>query len=145
MNARGHTNFVPWMYPIGPKNPLVKLNESDLTESTNCEHLWCGVGVTRVTAWMHSTELMWPRKVMVRSWCDCMHSRYKIDAIWYADLVWFRKSLHVVSVYTVHCTVGFIWRNLCLCLCAKVRKFTLRSQKNQHKVTLTSQSDFKSY
>ncbi len=23
MNARGHTNSVPWMYAIGPKNPLI--------------------------------------------------------------------------------------------------------------------------
>ncbi len=57
------------MCAIGPKNPLVKLNESDLTESANCVHSWHGVGVTRsgcdgvkswygvdVTACIHGTE-----------------------------------------------------------------------------------------
>ena len=34
---------------------LFKLNESDLTESTNCVHSWYGVGVTPV---IHGTELM---------------------------------------------------------------------------------------
>jgi hypothetical protein len=83
MNERSHTNSVPWMYAIGPKNPLVNLNESDLTESANCVHSWYGVGVT---AFIHGTEWMWLRKVMVRSWCDRVHS-------WYG-----------VFVYTVQCT-----------------------------------------
>ncbi len=49
-----------------PKNPLVKLNESDLTESANCVLSWYGVGVT---AFIHCTELMWPRAFMVRNFC----------------------------------------------------------------------------
>ncbi len=84
MNERSHINSVPWMYAIGPKNPLVNLNENDLTESANCVNSWYGVGVT---ALIHGTEWMWLRKVMVRSWCDRVHS-------WYG-----------VLVYTVQCTV----------------------------------------
>jgi hypothetical protein len=43
------------MYSIGPKDLLVKLNESDLTESTNCVHSWYGVDVTEC---IHGMELM---------------------------------------------------------------------------------------
>ena len=55
MNERGHTNSVLSMYAIGPKNPLVKLNKSDLTESANCVHSWYGVGVT---AFIHGGDDM---------------------------------------------------------------------------------------
>jgi hypothetical protein len=50
-------------------------------------HSWYGVSVT---AYIHGTELMWPRAFMVRSWCDSA------------------KSFHVVPVYTVQWQ--FIWR-----------------------------------
>jgi hypothetical protein len=33
------------------KNPLLKLNESDLTELINCIHSWYGVDVTSVHSW----------------------------------------------------------------------------------------------
>jgi hypothetical protein len=48
-------------------------------------------------------------------------------------------------IRSVHCTVEFIWRILCLCLRAKIRKFVLWSQKNLHKVTLNRQSHFRNY
>jgi hypothetical protein len=40
---------------ISPKDLLVKLDKSDLTESTNCVHSWYGVGVN---ACIHGTVLM---------------------------------------------------------------------------------------
>jgi len=96
MKDRGHTNSVPWMYAIG-------LNESGLTESTNCVHSWYGVGVTPV---IHGTELVWPRTFMVRSWCDRGHSWYEVDvtaSIHGTELVLFRKVIPRGSC--VHCTV----------------------------------------
>jgi len=103
MNARGHTKSVPWMYAIGPKNPLVKLNESDLTESTTCVHSWFRVGVT---ACIHGTRLMWPREVTARSWCDCVHSWYGVDAIWYAagqsHSMWFLCTLYCTLHRRIH-------------------------------------------
>ncbi len=106
MNERDHTNSVLWMYAIGPKNPLVNLNESDLTESTNCVYSWYGVGGT---AFIHDTELIWPCKVMVRSWCDRVNLWYGVDAIGYAaggvipqsHSMWF---LSLCTLYSAHCT-----------------------------------------
>ncbi len=97
MNEQSHSNSVPWMYAIGPKNPLVELNESDLTESANCVHSWYGVGVT---AFIHGTELMWLRKVMVRSWCDRVHSWYGIDVT-----ACIHGTEFLCTLYSVHCTV----------------------------------------
>ncbi len=93
MNERCHTNSVPWMFTIG-------LNKSGFTESTNCVHSWYGVGVT---AFIHATELVWPRTFMVRSWCDRGHSWYGVDvtaSIHGMELVWIRKVIP-----RVHCTV----------------------------------------
>ena len=39
---------------------------------------------SRQTAYIHTTELVWPRRVTLRSWCDC-------------------------TLYSVQCTVKFIW------------------------------------
>ena len=80
MNERGHTNSVPWMHAV------CRLRKATFIQ-TNCVHSWYGVDVTAV---IHSTELMWPRAIMVRSWCDSA------------------KSFHVVPVYTVQWK--FIWR-----------------------------------
>ena len=32
---------------------------------------------------------MWPRKVTLRSWCDCVHSRYGVDSIPQSHSKWF--------------------------------------------------------
>ncbi len=68
MNERGHTNSLRRMNAIGLENPLVKLNESDLTESKKLRtfmvpvrscfdlvHLLCGV---EVTSFIPGTDLM---------------------------------------------------------------------------------------
>ncbi len=100
-----------------------------LTESTNCVHSWYGVAVT---SFIQGTRLVWPRSFMVQGRCDYVHSWYGVDAIWYVA---------GVILYSVHCTVVFIWR-IYACFCAhkstkmQFYKFTLRSQ---HKETLTSQ------
>jgi hypothetical protein len=171
MNVRGHTNSVLWMHAVCWLRKVTLIQFSQRIFWTNCVHLWYGVCVT---AYSDFTELMWQL-------CDRVKSWYGVD------------------VYTVYCTVGFIWRILCF-FCTKHRvdrvlgffssrpnwdspapstagecvpppplvgggggdtlacgwgdhftelkwphKVTLRSQKNQHEVTLTSQSDFKSY
>ncbi len=69
MNERGHTNSVPWMYAIVPKNHLGEVNESDLP------------GLYK----LHS--------FMVRSWCDRINSWYGVDAIWCAACLRFAKAI----------------------------------------------------
>jgi hypothetical protein len=90
MNERGHTNSVPWMYAIGPKNPLVKLNEGDLKESKNCVHSWYGVGMT---AFSHGTELM----------------RFGTRLVWFHDSshsMWFLCTLLIGGFYVCDCAVN---------------------------------------
>ena len=84
MNERCHTNSIPWMYAIG-------LNKSCFPESTNCVHSWYGVSVT---AFIHSTELVWPRSFMVRSWCDREHSWYGVGVIPQSHSTWFLCTLY---------------------------------------------------
>jgi hypothetical protein len=100
-----------------PKKSSGYVNESDLMESTNCVNSWYGVGVN---AFIHNTELMWCRKAMVQSWCDLVKSWYGVDESLVCGWCDSAKSGYVVSVYTVHCTVGFMWQILCLCLRAKI-------------------------
>ncbi len=93
MNGRCHTNSVPWMFAIG-------LNKSGFTESTNCVHSWYGVGVT---AFIHGTELVWPRSFMVQSWCDRGHSWYGVGVI--------PQSHSTYSTYMYNTVQWkFIWR-----------------------------------
>ncbi len=71
-----------------------------------------------VTTFIHDTELIWPHSFMIRSWCDRVKPWYGVDVIAFIPgtasmrfgMRWCdsAKSLNVVSVYTVHCTVGFI-------------------------------------
>ncbi len=128
--------------------------------------------------------------LMVRSWCDRMHSWYGVDVTacihgtelmrWHAAGV-ILQSHSMYSVYTVQCTLhssnsfGGFWhnvKNLPNSICKEHNpdywlakwgppcqnppkslygvdaiwyKVTLRSQKNQDTVTLTSQIDFRSY
>ncbi len=84
MNERCHTNSVQWMYAIG-------LNKSGFTESTNCVHSWYRVSVT---AFIHGTELMWPRSFMVLSWCDPEHSWYGVGVIPQSHFTWFLCTLY---------------------------------------------------
>ncbi len=71
MNVRGNTNSVLWMYAVCWLRQVTLIQFSQRIFWTNCVHSWYGVGVT---AYIHGTELMWPRKVMVRSWCvHCVH------------------------------------------------------------------------
>jgi hypothetical protein len=92
MNECGHTNSVPWMYAIVPKNLLVKLNDSDLTGST----------FIGVAAFIHGTEFMWLRKVMVQSWCD--HVSLDTELMRFGmQLVWFHKV--TLCGFCVHCTL----------------------------------------
>jgi hypothetical protein len=105
-------NFIPWMNAVTPtpyrtmnvrnwsKKPLVKLKMKVTWRS-------------RQITFIHGTELVWPCKVMVRSWCDRVKSWYgvdvtarihgNVDAIWYAAGV-----IHKVIPcgFCVHCTVG---------------------------------------
>ncbi len=137
---------------------------------------------------------MWPLKVMVRSWCNRVHSWYGVDSIWYA--AGRIPQSHSISSFCVHCIlyirihlVDFMfllyiaqsrqsarlfssrpnWDSLAPSTAGECvpspfgsgggtlacgwgghftelmwpRKVTLRNKKNQHKVTLTSQCDFK--
>jgi hypothetical protein len=71
MNVRGHTNSGLWMYAVCWLRQVTLIQFSERIFWTNCVHSWYGVGVT---AYIHGTELMWLRKVMVRSWCvHCVH------------------------------------------------------------------------
>ncbi len=141
---KNRINSVPWMNAVTPTpyhecTQLVPKKFSDYTEwkwldgvdKLRSFMVRYGVGLTAV---IHVTELMWPHSFMIRSWCDRVKPWYGVDVTAFipgTELMRFgmrwcdsAKSLNVVSVYTVHCTVGFI--------CAKkIRKFILRSQKNQ--------------
>ncbi len=100
MNERSHTNSVPWMYAIGPKDLLNWMKVTWQTQQTAC---------------IHGTELVRPLPFMVRSWCDCVHSWYEVyvtarprafmvQSWWDLACCWCdsAKSLHV---FCVHCTV----------------------------------------
>ncbi len=92
MNECGHTNSVPWMYAIGPKNLLVKLNDRDLMAST----------FIGVAAFIHGTEFMWVRKVKVQSWCDRVSLGTELMRFG-MQLVWFHKV--TLCGFCVHCTL----------------------------------------
>jgi hypothetical protein len=79
----------------------------------------------RVKSWY--TELMCPRKVMVRSWCD---------------LAWGWCD-SAKSLYVVHCTYSRI-HLACLCLRAKIRKLTLQplGPYLTHRWFLSSKTDY---
>jgi len=133
---------------------------------------------SRQTAYIHCTELVWPRTFIVRSWCNRVEWLYGVGlcllycTVLYCTVTcayppqpgqveshkdietrlpgcrWWtttetRSVRHpstlrtgliaaCIMYYVLYCTV---WP----------RKLTLRSQKNQHKVALTSQSDFINY
>ncbi len=48
-------------------------------------------------AYLHGTELVWPHKVTLQSWCDRVHSRYGFDSIPQSHSKWF-----LCTLYTVH-------------------------------------------
>ncbi len=166
MNVRGHTNSVLWMYAICWLRQATLIQFSQRNFWTNCVHSWYRVGVT---AYIHGAELMWPHKVMVRSWC--VHSVHCIlySRIHLADfmfLLYIAQSRQSSRLFLQSSELGLLCplnrRRVCPPLLwfrgghtrLRVRghfmelmwprKVTLRSKKNQHKVTLTSQSDFKS-
>ncbi len=71
MNVRGHTYSILWMYAVCWLRQVTLIQFRQRIFWTNCVHSGYGVGVT---AYSDFTELMWPRKVMVRSWCvHCVH------------------------------------------------------------------------
>ena len=63
MNVRGHNNSVPWMTGVTP------------TPYHECTQFVDSVKPLsfRPIAYIHGTELAWPRSFMVRSWCDFVH------------------------------------------------------------------------
>ncbi len=69
------TNICNWSQRF-----LVKMEESDLSESTNCVHLWY---IVCVTAFIHVTELLWQHSFIVRSLCYHLKSWYV-----YGVLMW---------------------------------------------------------
>ncbi len=77
MNDRGHTNSVPWIYGIDPENHLVKLSESNFTESADFVHSWYGFDVAP-SPFIHG--------IMVRNWCALVYAAWLIP-------------------YSEHCTV----------------------------------------
>ncbi len=150
-------NSVPWMNAVTP---------TPYHEYTQL--VWIKVALrSRQIACIHGTKLVWPRSFMVRSWCDRGHSWYGVDvtaSIHGTELVWFRKIIPRGSC--VHCTVAihladffpfclqwrknppnFIHKNTTIHFTELMQfgKVTLRSPKNLHKVTFTSQSDLRSY
>ena len=116
MNDRGYTNSVPWMYAVTltpyhewpGSHQLRTMNWSEWKWLDGVDKLtafmvrsWCDPGHSwyrvSVTAYIHGTELMWPRSFMVRSWCDREHSWYGVGVIPQSHSMWF--------LCTVHCTV----------------------------------------
>jgi hypothetical protein len=65
VTLRCHTNSVHWMPAIGPK--ILLLNWTKVT--------WR----SQQTAYILSTELVWPRTFMVRSWCDHVKWLYGVQ------------------------------------------------------------------
>jgi len=113
-------NSVPWMNAVTPTpyHECTQLAQKILWLN------WMKLSWrSRKTACIHGTELVWQSSFMVRSWCHLV----KKFRSW-CDLVYCwcdpAKLLCVVSVYTLHCTEGFIWQILCLCFRAKIHKFT---------------------
>ncbi len=102
-------NSVPWMNTVTP-TPYYECTQ--LAQQI----LWLNwMKVTwrsRQTAYIHGTELVWRRSFMVRSLCDCVKSWYGVDV---------PRKVMLRS-----------WFFACVCA-QKIRKFTLRSQKNPHK------------
>jgi hypothetical protein len=94
VTLRSHINSVPWMYAVTP------------TPYNECTEF--SKGFFGPIAYIHGTELVWPRKVTLRSWCDRVHSRYGVDSIPQSHSKWF-----LCTLYTVQCTVALIWRILC--------------------------------
>ncbi len=103
-------NSVPWMNGVTPA-PYHEWPQ--LVQKI----LW--LNWMKATQLNHGTQLMWPHSFVVSSWCDLpswyrqglcdhVHSWYGVDAIWFAA---------GVIPYSVHYTVVFIWRILCLFLC----------------------------
>ncbi len=130
MNERGHTNSVPWMYQLVQE--ILWLNWMKLT--------WRN----RKTACIHGTVLVWPRSIMARSWCDRV-SHGKELMRFGMRLVWFRKV--TLCGFCVHCTLysGIHLADFMLVFARKNPQIHLTESKNQHKVTLFSQSDCISY
>ncbi len=58
--------------------------------------------LSRQTACIHGTELVWRRSFMVRSWRDRVKSWYGVDVIWYAAGVIPEVTL---CGFCVHCTL----------------------------------------
>ncbi len=76
MTLRGHINFVKSLYVVTP-TPYHECTQ--LVQNI----LWLNwIKVTwrsQQTAFIHSTELVWPRTFMVRSWCDHVKWLYGVQ------------------------------------------------------------------
>ncbi len=72
MNEQGHPCPVPWMNKIGPENPLVKLIESDLTQSRYTVDVTSFIRGKQLVwpPFMVQTGPVWPLSFTVRSWCN---------------------------------------------------------------------------
>jgi hypothetical protein len=92
-----HINSVPWINGITP-TPYHECTQ--LVQKI----LWLNwMKVTwrsRQTAYIHGTELVWPRSFMVRSWCDCVKSWYGVDVT-----ACIQGTEFLCTLYSVHCTV----------------------------------------
>ncbi len=83
VTLRSHINSVPWMYAVTP-TPYNECTEfSKRIFWTNCVYI-------------HGTELVWPRKVTLRSWRDRVHSRYGVDSIPQSHSKWFLCTLYTL-------------------------------------------------
>ena len=86
VTLRNHTNSVEWMYAIGPKNPMVSLNESDFM------------------------ELVWPRTFIVRSWCNRVEWLYGVNATVHCTV--YSKKISIKWLWSVKVTLKVIKRRL---------------------------------
>ncbi len=73
MNARGHINSVPWMNAVTltPYHDCTQLVDS--VESLSFSSIRRSFGPI---AYIHGTELVWLRSLMVQSWCDLVKWPY---------------------------------------------------------------------
>jgi hypothetical protein len=88
MTLRSHINSVPWMIAVTP-TPYHECTQ--FADSVKSLSFRLTRGFFGPIAYIHGTELVWLRSFMVRSWCNLVRG--------WCDSA---KSLHVVSVYTVH-------------------------------------------
>jgi hypothetical protein len=99
-------NSVPWMTAVTP-TPYHECTQ--LVQKILCINWMKVTWLSQQIACIHGTELVWPRRVMVRSWCDRVKSWYGVDAIWYAAGVipqshsmWFLCTLYTVMYSKIY-------------------------------------------